>query len=325
MRVTGSNTTFSKHRAEAVGGVPDLRLGLLAKLDALGVAAALEIEDAVRTPTVFIITNQCAVGIGRQRGLAGAGQAEEQRAVAVRPDIGRAMHRHDVFRRQIEVERGEHRLLHFAGVRRAADQHDLAGEIDRHHGVGAFAPAVPLGIGPERRQIDDREFGHEAGELGALGPDQQLPDEQRMPGVFGEDARLDPIFRIGAAVEILREEFLAFGVCEKIGEQIVEVLLRHFAVTVPPHRILGERVDDGVLVLRAAAGVVTGLGAERAAFDQRGFASGDGVLVERGFGEVPVDRGEIFEAEFVGAMSAVPHTRFLHAKSSQRAGPKPDY
>ncbi len=62
---------------------------------------------------------------------------------------------------------------------------------------------------------------------------------------------------------------------------------------------------------------MAGLGAERAAFDQRGFASGDGMFVKRRFGVIPVDRGEIFEAEFVGAMSAVPHTRFLHAKPSQ--------
>ena len=150
-----------QHGAEAVGGVPDLRLGFPRELDGLGVAAALEIEDAVRAPAVLVVADQRAVRVGRQRGLAGAGQAEEQRAVAVRPDIGRAVHRHDVLRRQIEVERGEHRLLHLAGVRRAADQHDLAGEIDRHHGVGAFAAAVTLGVGPERRQIDDGEFGDE--------------------------------------------------------------------------------------------------------------------------------------------------------------------
>ena len=224
-------------------------------------------------------------------------------------------------RRQIEIERGEHRLLHFAGIRGAADQHDLAGEIDRHHGVGAFAPAVPLGVGPERRQVDDGEFGDEFGELVALGADQQLPDEQRVPGVFGEHAGLDPVFRIGAAVEILREQFLAFGVRLEIGEQIVEILLRHFAVAVPPHRILGERIDDGVLVLRRAAGVVAGLGAERAAFDQRGFAGRDRMLVERRFGQIPVDRGEVLKAEFVGAIGTVPHTRFLHANSSPTRGP----
>ena len=69
-----------QHGAETVGGVPDLGLGLARELDGLGVAAALEIEDAVRAPAVLIVADQRAVRIGRQRGLAGAGQAEEQRA-----------------------------------------------------------------------------------------------------------------------------------------------------------------------------------------------------------------------------------------------------
>ena len=51
--------------------------------------------------------------------------------------------------------------------------------------------------------------------------------------------------------------------------------------------------------------------------------AGDGVLVERRFGQVPVDLGEVFETEFVGAIGAVPHTRFLHANSSQTGRPFP--
>jgi hypothetical protein len=38
------------------------------------------------------------------------------------------------------------------------------------------------------------------------------------------------------------------------------------------------------------------------------------MLVEQRLGQVPVDCGEIFEAEFVSAVSAVPHTLLLHAK-----------
>ena len=71
---------------------------------------------------------------------------------------------------------------------------------------------MALGVGAERRQIDDGELGHELGEVDALGTDQQLANEQRVPGVFGEDAGLDAVFRIGAAVQILREQFLAFAV-----------------------------------------------------------------------------------------------------------------
>src|SRR5580704_4887591 len=36
------------------------------------------------------------------------------------------------------------------------------------------------------------------------------------------------------------------------------------------------------------------------------------VLDQHGVGQVPVDAGEIFKAEFVGAVRAVPRTRFLH-------------
>jgi hypothetical protein len=38
------------------------------------------------------------------------------------------------------------------------------------------------------------------------------------------------------------------------------------------------------------------------------------MLVEQRLGEVPVDCGEILEAEFVSAVSAVPHTLLLHPK-----------
>ncbi len=233
-------------------------------------------------------------------------------AVAVGADVGRAVHRHDVLGRQIEVERGEHRLLHLAGVGRAADQHDLTGEIDRHHGVGALAAAVTLGVGAERRQVDDGEFGHEAGELLELGADQQLADEQRVPGVFGEDADLDAVGVIGAAIEVLREQLLAFAVVDEVGQERVEVLARHLAIAVPPHRVPGEVVDDRVLVLRAAAGVMAGLRAERAAGNDCALTRTNSVLVERRLGQIPIYFGEIFKTEFVGAVGTVPHTRFLH-------------
>jgi hypothetical protein len=42
---------------------------------------------------MFVVADQAAVRVGGQRGLAGAGQAEEQRGFAVAADIGAAMHR----------------------------------------------------------------------------------------------------------------------------------------------------------------------------------------------------------------------------------------
>ena len=51
----------------------------------------------------------------------------------------------------------------------------------------------------------------------ASGRIKQRADEQRVPGEFGEDPGLDPIGRIGAAIEILREQRHAFGMLEEIG------------------------------------------------------------------------------------------------------------
>ena len=164
----------------------------------------------------------------------------------------------------------------------------------------------------KRGQIDDGEFGDEACEFGNVRTDQQLTDEQRMPGEFGEDARFYPVFRIGAAIEVLRVQRLAARVGDEVVMEQLEIGLAELAVAVPPDGVLGQRIDDGVLVLGAAAGMHAGLGAERAAVDEGAFAVGDGVLDQSGVGQIPVDAGEIFEAEFVGAVGAVSQTRFLH-------------
>ena len=118
-----------------------------------------------------------------------------------------------------------------------------------------------------------------------------------MPGKLGEDPRLDPVFRIGAAIEVLREQLLAARMRDEIVIQQLEIAW--LSLRLPSHqtRVLGQRIDDRVLVLGAAAGMDAGLGAQRAALHDGGLARADGVLVERGRGEIPVDRGEILEAE----------------------------
>ncbi len=153
---------------------------------------------------------------------------------------------------------------------------------------------MTLGVGAERRQVDDGELRHEFGEVGALRADQQLADEQRVPGIFGEHARLDLVLRIGAAIEVLREQRLALHMRLEVGKQRVEIFARHLAVAVPPQGVAREIVDNGVLVFRRAAGVMAGKGAERAARDNRSLAGTERVLVERRFRQIPMDRGQIF-------------------------------
>src|SRR3954454_24163913 len=144
-----------------------------------------------------------------------------------------------------------------------------------------------------------------------------------MPGKLGEDSRLDPIFRIGAAEQILGVERLAARMRDEVFVEELEVGLAELAVAVPPDRVLGLRIDDRMLVLRAAAGMDAGLRADRSALNDGGFAIPDGVLVKLRRVEIPVDRREILETKLVSAVSAVPRTRFLHGKTSTDARPPP--
>ena len=51
----------------------------------------------------------------------------------------------------------------------------------------------------------------------AVGWISRLLDEQRMPGIFGDDAGLDAVGRVGAAEQVLHEQVLAFG----MGDEVV--------------------------------------------------------------------------------------------------------
>ena len=70
-------------RPERARRLVDLGLGLGGEIDHLRVAAALEVEDAVVAPAVLVVADQRPLRIGRERGLAGAGEAEEDRHVVV--------------------------------------------------------------------------------------------------------------------------------------------------------------------------------------------------------------------------------------------------
>ena len=121
---------------------------------------------------MLVVADQRAMRIGGERGFAGAGEAEEDRRVAVLADIGRAMHRHDLFLRQQVIEDGEHRFLHLARIARAADEHDLALEVASDDRLASRA--MPLGVGAERGQIDDRQFRDKAGSSSAGGRIRRL-------------------------------------------------------------------------------------------------------------------------------------------------------
>ena len=183
------------------------------------------------------------------------------------------MHRHDALRRQEEVEQAEHRLLHFAGISGAADQDQLLFQIDRDHRLAAAA--VTRRIGAEARQVDDRIFGHEAGQLAGFGPDQHRADEQVVPGKFVDHADADAMLGLRAAEQILDEQGRL--VCQR-GEEIVVQAIERVGVhrpvrLAPPDRVFADRVADDEAVVGAAPGVLAGADDQRAILGEQAFAA----------------------------------------------------
>ena len=220
------------------------------------------------------------------------------------------MHRHHAaFRKQI-VERGEHRLLHLAGIGGAADQHDHAAEVDGDHRFRMRA--VPRRIGAERRQVDDRHVRHEAGEIGSFGADQEVADEQRVPGVLGHDPHRQTMRGVGAADQILDEEVPVRRMRQKVGMERIEGCRRHRLVVVPPDGRRGPVVADDELVLGRAPGVLAGIGDERAVCSEPRFAAADRFLVEVGGGQIIMDSGGRLQPEPVDPERGIADSGFTH-------------
>src|SRR5579872_6647912 len=133
-----------------------------------------------------------------------------------------------------------------------------------------------------------------------------------MPGELGEDARLDPVRRVGAGVKVLRENLAAFGMGDEIGEQCVEMRSRHGAVIVPPDRALGRLVANDEFILRAAAGMNAGFGDQRAAGGDFRLAAAQGFAIKMGRSQIPMDGGKVLEAEPIGAVTRVENPALSH-------------
>ena len=109
-------------RAEA-DRVEDLRLAFGGERDALGVAAALDVEDALVRPDMLVVADEVAPRVGREGRLARAGEAEEDRHAAVGPLVGRGVETELLAQRHLVHHQREDALLHLASVLRAQDDH----------------------------------------------------------------------------------------------------------------------------------------------------------------------------------------------------------
>src|SRR5204863_4929164 len=85
-----------QYRAEHLRCAINVRLAFRREVDHLRVATALEVENSIGRPPVFVVTDETAIGIGRKRRLASSRKAEKERGVAGLADIRRAVHREHV-------------------------------------------------------------------------------------------------------------------------------------------------------------------------------------------------------------------------------------
>ena len=137
-------------------GIEDLWLLLGREVDSFGITAALNVEDTVVRPAVLIVTNEAALGIGRESGLAGSRETKEQRDIAVRTNVGRRVKRKDTSLGHIVVHDGEDALLHLSGVFGTEDDHLAVLEADSNRGLASNA--FSKRVGRELASINDGEI-----------------------------------------------------------------------------------------------------------------------------------------------------------------------
>ena len=149
---TFSSTVPKRMRLE------DLGLLFRRQVDALGVAAPFDVEDAVVAPAVLVVADQLALADRPRASSCRCREAEEQRRASGLP-VGRrrAVHReHAVLGHQVVHDR-EDALLHLAGVLGAEDDElaVLEAEVD----AGRRGHAGGAAVGGKRAGVVDREVG----------------------------------------------------------------------------------------------------------------------------------------------------------------------
>jgi len=173
-------------------GVENIGLLLSRETNALGVAATLDVEDTLIAPAVLVITDQLTLGIGRQGGLAGTGQTEEDGNIALLTLVGRGVEGQNVvLDRHLVEEDGEDTLLHLTGVLGTQDDHLLLGEVDGNG--GGRGHTLSETVGGERASIVDDIVGVEVLQLLATGADKHVAHEESMVGTGADNTNADAV------------------------------------------------------------------------------------------------------------------------------------
>ena len=279
-----------EHGAEAPRGGVDLGFAQRVEADDLGVAAALDVEDAAVGPAVLVVADQGARGVRREGRLAGAGEAEEQGAVRrIRAVVRAAVHAQHTALRHQEVHHAEHRLLHLAGVLAAPDQGQMPLQVEGDE--GRAVRAVGFRIGQNARDVDDGVVGHEVREFRFVRRAQEhVADEQAVPGPLADHPHVQAAGRIGARETVEDEQVPIRGRGQHLAVEAVEVFRRERLVhRTPVHQVGRRRAAHDEAVVRRPPRVLAGRRDERPSGGNRGLAAANRFFVEPGHAETPVN------------------------------------
>ena len=175
------------------------------------------------------------VGVGRERRLAGAREAEEERHVAVRADVGRAVHRQHALRCgsrsfiSVKID-----FLISPAYCGAADQDLLLGEVEDHE-VGGAGP-VGGRVGRQRGGVEDHGLGLVLRELLVVGLDEEGAGEEGVPGALGDHAQRQAVGGLGAGERVDDVDRAGGEVVPQAGAEGEEMGLVDLLVADPTRR-----------------------------------------------------------------------------------------
>ena len=281
-------------------GVEDLGLAEGVQALAFCVAATLDVEDTHVGPTVLVVADQQARGIGRKRGLAGAGQAKEHGGL-VRDGIhaGRAVHgQHVVLDGQQVIHNAEDGLFDLAGVAGAGDQNHAFLEVDDHRGAGveALDGGVTLvtwrGKDAEVRLAGARDFASErAGE--------HLLNKKCLAGTLAGNEQSTRVVAVGTCHAAGDEHVALVEIVDDAGLDGLIALDGQRAVDRAPGNLVVNigGVNDKA-VIGGTAGTLPRLDHQRAVGCHAAFVAADGMLDELGCRQVNQQAGLVLSGVF---------------------------
>ena len=239
----------------------DVRLRIRVEVDDLRIAAALVVEHALIVPAVLVVSDEEPRIVGRERGLARTGEAEEQRCVLpLLIRIGRAVHGGNPLQREIVVHHREHALFHLAAVPRVDDDLLAAREVEHDRRLGMESEFGKVRDACLCSIVND-EVGLEVLKFLCGRTNEHIRDKMRLPGHFHNEADGHARVFVRAAERIHNKEAFVAEFADRNLTNGIPCLLCSTVIIVlvlvggPPHGITRGLIIDDEFILRRTARV----------------------------------------------------------------------